>query len=192
MQELYAFYDSIIGIFNIPEVKALSFFISVASLLISLWLFRRTLQLVASQRKHLVVDQSRFIDDMWQKSNALILSDDRFIEKIREMFGYRSTDEVIDTYMIFLTMNPLYVSYKSMKEGAMTPHIFEVTRDNVLSNYSGNHKTLIAMMRQRGYAQDFVDTCEEYLAALPVKSALPTTDPPMTDVASTEVKKSAP
>lgn len=96
-----------------------------------------------------------------------MLSDDRYISAIKELFGYQSEEDVIRTYMIFNIINPLYVGYRTMEEGASTQESFEANRDNILSNYSGDRAMLLNLLRTRGYTAKFVQACEDFFSRPP-------------------------
>lgn len=167
MEAVFEVYAVIVGFLNLPAVRAASVAFAAASLVISIWLFRKTVRLFATQEQHFLVDQSRFVDDLWQKSNALILSDDEYIRVVKDMFDYESEDHLVRSFMIFNIMNPMYVAWRSAQQGVMPKASYMAARDNILSHFTGDRAWLLETLRTRGYATDFVAMCEDWFRANP-------------------------
>jgi hypothetical protein len=109
--------DFIIELLNLPFVRAFSVLFSAVSLGISIWLFRKTVRLFSTQERHFLVYQTRFIDNMWQRSNALILSKDEYVRATREMFGDATDGDAVRAHMLFNSINPVYAAWRSASEG---------------------------------------------------------------------------
>lgn len=158
-------FEFALEVLNLPIVRAGTVVFAAASFGISIWLFRKTTRLFATQERHYLIDQTRFIDDMWQKSNALILSNNDHRRVVRDMFGYESDEDLLRNFMLFNTINPVYASWRSATEGVMPKAAFVAHRDNILSNYSGDREWFVATLRKRGYAPEFVRMCEDWFKA---------------------------
>lgn len=156
--------DAVIAFLNVPWVRALSVLFAGISLAVSIWLFRKTSRLIETQSRHLILDQTRFVDEMQQYGNAILLNNEDNRRVIKEMFGYESDDDVFRAYTLFVILNPLYVAWRSANEDRVAKEAFEAIRSNLLSNFTGDREWLLSTLTKRGYSPQFVDTCSEWQA----------------------------
>jgi hypothetical protein len=151
------FLDAAVWFLNVPGVRALTAVISVISFALSLWALRKFRDFTETNRRHFAADHARFVDDQWQRSNHVILSNREHLHIMAELLSYKDADEALRAYLIFNMINPLYSAFNSVKQGIMDKAVFEAAMGDFASHFSGDRSSFLSFLRSRGYTDEFVD-----------------------------------
>ncbi len=157
------FLDAVVWFLNVPSVRALTTVISVISFGLSLWALRKFRDFTETNRRHFAVDHARYVDDQWQRSNHAILSNREHLRIMAELLNYKDADEALKAYFIFNMINPLYSAFNSAKQGIMDKAVFEKAMSDFGSHFYGDRSSFLALLRSRGFTDEFVDRLETHL-----------------------------
>jgi hypothetical protein len=164
MPALNEFVDWILAAINLPGFKVATFLVSLVSVAISVWAFRRTKAVLDAHEKSILSDQIRFSNSEWQKVGRFVLSDEKYLALAAETFGFRSVDDARRTYFYFLYLNPAFCSYQAFKLGLMDRDVFGGGLKSVMHNFRGDSVELLGTIKLLGYPDDFVILCKNLLS----------------------------
>jgi hypothetical protein len=156
--------DWLLATVNLPGFKLATLLLSLISVAISVWAFRRTKAVLDAHEKSILSDQIRFGNSEWQKVGRFVLGDETYLKLAAETFGFASVDDARRTYFYFLYLNPAFCSYQAFKLGIMDRNLFGGGLRSVLHNFRGDAAELLATIKLLGYPDDFAALCKQLLA----------------------------
>ncbi len=161
MPVLNDFVDWVLATVNLPGFKLATFLLSVISVTISLWAFRRTMAILDAHEKSIVSAQIRFVDREWQKVGRFVLSDEKYLALAAETFGYSSVDDARRTFFYFQFLNPVFCSFQAFKLGLMDRDVFAGDVKSVFRSFKGDDAVLLNAIKLAGYPEDFLAMCKD-------------------------------
>jgi hypothetical protein len=160
MLALNDFVDWVLATVNLPGFKLVTFLLSVTSVTISLWAFRRTKAVLDAHQKSILSDQIRFINREWQKVGRFVLGDEKYLALAAEIFGHSSVDDARRLFFYFQFLNPMFCSFQAFKLGLMDRDAFAGDVKSVLANFKGDDAVLTNAIKMVGYPEDFIAECK--------------------------------
>jgi hypothetical protein len=164
MAGLNEFVDWALTTVNLPGFRLAAFLLSLVSVGISIWAFRRTKAVLDAHEKSILSDQIRFSNSEWQKVGRFVLGDEKYLGLAAETFGFASVDDARRTYFYFLYLNPAFCSFQAFKLGIMDRNVFGGGLRSVIHNFKGDGAELLNAIKLLGYPDDFAALCKQLLA----------------------------
>lgn len=167
MRELLDVLKAVETLLDQPAARALGVVLAVVSFFLTLFLAKRQMDLASARKQHIVFEQATYIQDLWQETNSIILSNPQHLTIMKELWGYRTEDEVMRSCIIFNQLNPVYTAYRTrehVNRRAQTHYDGEL--ESVLRNFTGDQPWLIATLKERGYGDEFANECDCCLTKL--------------------------
>ena len=145
-----------------PWFKVFTFTMSFISLIISIWVFRRTMKVLSAQRANILSSQLQHVNQQWQELFKLIFKDDMAQALATQLLGFYSLEETRTIYFYFMFLNPIYFEYQAYRLGIMDEKKFKLDLLYIARNFKGDRNELIKSMRLGEYPGDFIKICQKY------------------------------
>jgi hypothetical protein len=164
--------DAIVNLLNLPQMRALSVIVAVISFICSTVALWRIWRVAQAQEKHFDADQARYIQGLWQQTNANILRDPAYLEAMKELCTYKDDEEALKSYMIFNQLNPVYAAFFTYNSSKTlnNARIYKENLEFVLSAFDKSCRAFLKhTLDNRGYRKEFVADCKACLADIEEK-----------------------
>jgi hypothetical protein len=146
-----------------PWFKFLTFTISFVSLALSIWVFRRTMNVLRVQRANILSSQIQHVNQQWQDLCKIIITDEKTQDLATKAIGFSSNEETRKLYFYFMLLNPIYFEYQAHKLGIMDEYFYRLDMLSVARHFKGDRSELMRMITIGEYPDEFVALCRKYL-----------------------------
>jgi hypothetical protein len=155
--------DGIAAAVSSPWFRFLTFSISFVSLAMSIWVFRRTMNVLRVQKANILSGQIQHVNQQWQDLYKIILTDEKTQKLATKAIGFSSIDETRKLYFYFMLLNPINFEYQASKLGIMDENFFRQDMLSIARNFRGDRAELLRMIKIGEYSDGFVELCRKYL-----------------------------
>lgn len=156
--------DWIVTVVATPWFKILTFLVSFISLSISIWVFRKTMNVLSAQRASILSNQLQHANTQWNDFCKLILTNDNAQAIATDAFGFSSLNETRTNYFHHVMISPIFFGYQASKLGIMDESMFRLDLLSVTRNFRGDRAALLKSLRIGEYPEEFVQIFQKYLA----------------------------
>ena len=159
-------WDAIVVVLNNPVVRAATVVFSAASLLFSIWAFRKTSKAANTFIRHVGADHARFLEGRWLRTYELTMTNPEFAAGTARLFGAPSVDQVKQEAVLLVYLNILLTCFKLMKSGVVTPEVYKEHMTSFFGSVRAERDALMRAIELPGYEKEFQDECRKYAGAL--------------------------
>lgn len=156
-------WNAVVSVLNDPVVRAGTVIFSLASLVFSIWAFRKTSKAANSFIRHVGADHARFLEAQWLRTYELTFSNPAFAEGTARLFGASSADQVKQEAVLLTYLNILLTSFKLMKSGVITPAAYKEHMTSFFGSVRADRDALMRALELPGYDTEFRDECRRYV-----------------------------
>lgn len=155
--------DQLVQLLNHPLLRAASIVIAAASLIVSLWVAKRTASAINTHTTLVQAEHARFLEQQWQNIDRLTVTNDDCAKLLAEMFGSSPEAEKKDAaHLLFIS--GLAAAHSQLLRRAIDDDFYRSHMTSFFSNYKGDKEYLRDLIKRNyGIAEDFVGECEKYL-----------------------------
>src|SRR5262245_17631812 len=118
-------WDAVVAVLNNPVVRAATVVFSAASLVFSIWAFRRTSASASTFVRHVSADHARYLEDRWLRAYEMTMNSPVFAEGTARLFGVESVERVKQEAVVLTYLNILLTCFKLMKSGVVPPEVYK-------------------------------------------------------------------
>jgi hypothetical protein len=155
--------DWVVTTINLPWFKFITFTLSLVSLFVSIWVFRKTKSVLDAQERSIRSSQIQYLNKQWQDINHFVLTHETYQLSLAKLLGLESIDEVQKRYFYYMFLNPLHFGYEACRFGLMDKRLFELDLLSVVRNFKGDREELMQIVRIGEYPDGFVAAFEKCL-----------------------------
>ncbi len=105
--------DWVAATINLPWFKFLTFALSLISLFVSIWVFRKTKSVLDAQERSIRSSQIQFLNEQWQDINTFVLTNEKYQLLLVKLLGLNSVEEVQTRYFYYMFLSPLHFGYEA-------------------------------------------------------------------------------
>jgi hypothetical protein len=156
-------WNAVVTVLNDPVVRAATVIFSLASLVFSIWAFRKTSKAANTFIRHVGAEHARFLEAQWLRTYELTFSNPAFAEGTARLFGASSADQVKQEAVLLTYLNILLTSFKLMKSGVITPAIYKEHMTSFFGSVKADRDALMRALELPGYDTEFRDECRRYV-----------------------------
>ena len=178
MLSIASFYRAAIDLLATPEVRTISLLVSAASFIISLLAYRRTSAVMLAHQRNLLAEQSRFLDDQWQRLNIMFMTHRDAADWAEHKYPSVYRGDVRGVSFQYWLVNLLFSAYNSWRNGVIEERVFDLHLSSVHAYWNRDSDAMIAFMRHSFADQGFADDCQGRLERLPVPPQAPAPSTP--------------
>jgi hypothetical protein len=155
-------WEAIVFVLNNPIVRAATVVFSAASLLFSIWAFRKTSKAANTFIRHVSADHARFLEGQWLRTYELTMSNPEFAEGTARLFGASSVEQVRQEVVLLTYLNILLTTFKLMKSGVVTAEVYKEHMTSFFGSVRADRDALMRAIELPGYDKEFRDECRKY------------------------------
>ncbi len=158
--------DWVAATINLPWFKFLTFALSLISLFVSIWVFRKTKSVLDAQERSIRSSQIQYLNEQWQDINTFVLKNEKYQTLLVKLLGLNSVEGVQKRYFYYMFLSPLHFGYEAHRFGLMDKKLFELDLLSVVRNFKGDREELLHIVRIGEYPDEFVSVFEKYLSVV--------------------------
>jgi hypothetical protein len=154
----------VIQVLNDPIVRAFQAGVTALTLLISIFAFKRTSQVLKAQQASLRAEQRRVLEMQWSEMNKLILTNSDAATEAAKLFGSDSDVSVRREMLHRSYLNILSTASSAYRSMALDQSTYQRHMNYFFSNYKGDSEYLLHLIKTADYHSEFQADCRARLA----------------------------
>jgi len=158
-------WEAIIAVLNAPVVRAATVLFSAASLVFSIWAFRKTSRAANTFIRHVGAEHARFLEDRWLKTYELTMNSPVFAKGTARLFGVESADQAKQEAVLLTYLNILLTCFKLMNSGVVTPEVYKEHMTSFFGSIKADRDAIMRAIDLPGYEKEFQEECRKYAGA---------------------------